>query len=330
LSLSADAEFQPRSVLVLRPGALGDLILTVPALYSIRQHLPEARVEFMGPEFARDILGPRKLVSQIRSIEAPGLHTLFSDSLEPADGLARFLASFDWIISYWADAEGILGRQLTRCGARKVSSHPPKPPPHAREHVSAWLAAPLIWEGIPFRQEVPLLPATDGEQNAAVEFLEGVGLGGSPSLAIIHPGSGGLTKNWPAEHFAALAGRVLEAGPWAPVLIKGPADNTAAKALRSFPGLAGIPWVEDPPLPLLIGLLSVASVYAGNDSGVTHLAAAVGCPCAAIFGPTDPTQWGPVGPNVEILGPCPDLSRIQPDEVYRALLRLGAPPPQAC
>ena len=324
MSLPADAEFQPRSALVLRPGALGDLILTIPALRSIRQHLPDARVEFMGPEFAREILGPRGLVSRTRSIEAPGLHTLFSDSLEPADGLARFLSSFDWVLSYWADAEGVLGRQLKRCGVRKVSSHPPKPPPHAPEHVSAWLAAPLIREGFPFRYGFPLLPVTEVEREAAERFMRGLGLVGDRSLAIIHPGSGSPRKNWPPEHFALLAGRIQEAGPWTPLLLKGPADDAAAEALRSLPGLDEITWLEGPPLPLLTGLLSVASVYAGNDSGVTHLAAAVGCPCAAIFGPTDPGQWGPLGTSVEILGPCPDLSRIEPDEVYRTLLRLGS------
>jgi ADP-heptose:LPS heptosyltransferase len=107
------------------------------------------------------------------------------------------------------------------------------------------------------------------------------------SYAVIHPFSGSARKNWPLEKFRALAAKFERTMPvhWC----AGPED----------PPLAGA--VHIPNLYDLACWLAGAKLYVGNDSGITHLAAAAGCPVLAIFGPTDPAVWAPRGPHVRVV-----------------------------
>ena len=132
-----------------------------------------------------------------------------------------------------------------------------------------------------------------------------------------HPGSGGKQKNWPAARFAELMagcarkwGRVL-APRW--LLICGPADEQVCQEVLNFLAApVGAAAKEHPVIPRLVrgvslvhlaAILAACKGYVGNDSGVTHIAAAVGTPTLAVFGPTDPKIWGPVGPNVRTVPP---------------------------
>jgi heptosyltransferase-3 len=146
--------------------------------------------------------------------------------------------------------------------------------------------------GLPF-QFFPALPAEDGVH--AVDFyLKQAGQSGPgiPSIdcprprgdfAVIHPFSGSAKKNWPLEKFRALA-RLIEPVKWC----AGPEEE-----------LEGAVHIDD--LYELACWLASARLYAGNDAGITHLAAAVGTPVVALFGPTDPAVWGPRGPRVHIV-----------------------------
>jgi heptosyltransferase-3 len=161
-------------------------------------------------------------------------------------------------------------------------------------------------------------------------------------LAAIHPGSGGKTKCAPPEIFAELA-RLAEDAGMSPFLICGPADAEAVRATNDrltaaglirrtthggaapdsgspSPSLhrnrSGLPTLIEPPLRELAAILSACEFYAGNDSGVTHLAAAMGAPVLAFFGPTDPAVWAPRGQTVRII-------RFEDDGTG---IRLTAPP----
>jgi ADP-heptose:LPS heptosyltransferase len=106
----------------------------------------------------------------------------------------------------------------------------------------------------------------------------------------IHPGSGSPGKNWPPENFAGVA-------DWAAaraniLLLSGPAERGAEEIRKAMKKAA--PFVADNlPLTRLAGVLNWSRAYLGNDSGITHLAASLGVPTVALFGPTDPAVWGP-------------------------------------
>src|SRR5262249_38713939 len=125
----------------------------------------------------------------------------------------------------------------------------------------------------------------------------------------IHPGSGGRDKCWPAERFAELAHALKGSQEARILLIEGPAD---AERLRQFEahGRGNPPRrLSQRPLTWFAAILSCCDRFSGSDSGITPLAAAVGVPVLALFGPTDPAVWGPRGRAVQIIRrPLDDLT----------------------
>jgi len=119
-------------------------------------------------------------------------------------------------------------------------------------------------------------------------------------LVAIHPGSGGVEKCWPAENYGILIDLLAESG-FRPMITFGPADHMVRRRI--------LPWIENRDVLVIEdrSIEEVAPRYArcramiGNDSGMSHLAAASGTPAIALFGPTDPAVWGPRGKDVRIL-----------------------------
>jgi heptosyltransferase-2 len=146
--------------------------------------------------------------------------------------------------------------------------------------------------------------------------------GASRSVAI-HPGSGSPKKNWPRERFAELSS-LLEPQGLATIWVLGPAEmerpELAELAVRAGPPSGCL---SDASLVEVAALLSRVRVYVGNDSGVTHLAAALGTPTVALFGPSEAAVWGPRAANVEVLSaPRGDLSALEAAQVLGAVRRV--------
>ncbi|HVX84120.1 MAG TPA: glycosyltransferase family 9 protein [Phycisphaerae bacterium] len=140
---------------------------------------------------------------------------------------------------------------------------------------------------------------------------------------VIHPGSGGDAKCWPRERFLGLA-RALKRLGYPPTLILGEAEqerwgNQIIDQLQQE-----FAWYLHMGLYELADRLSRARLYLGNDSGVTHLAAAMGIPTVTLFGPSDDRQWAPVGPGVQVLRPAApasrDLQALEEETVLHTLL----------
>lgn len=133
----------------------------------------------------------------------------------------------------------------------------------------------------------------------------------------LHPGSGSIRKNWPVERFAELALRARHELGLKVALFLGPVELEEPSRLRAELGPAVDTVFENPRLTLLASLLAESAVYVGNDSGVSHLAAAVGAPTVAIFGPTDPAVWAPLGPRCRVLQhPSGELTGVGVSEVF--------------
>jgi len=128
-------------------------------------------------------------------------------------------------------------------------------------------------------------------------------------LAAVHPGSGGRSKCWPLERFCDLATSIWNKLECHVLWIRGPAEERIDYALlcaATPPGTAHV--VEGLTLPQLAAVLERSTSYIGNDSGVTHLAAAVGTATVAVFGPTDPHVWSPRGGDVAVLASRADCA----------------------
>jgi heptosyltransferase-3 len=259
--------------LIVRPGAIGDFIVALPAIELLRAEYTEVWAAGVNVPLAR-------FADRARSIVSTGLDRL---GITNADSVLADLRSFDSIVSWY--------------GTNR---------PEFRE-----LTATL---GLPFTFHAAL-PISAGI-HAADFFLSQVNgtAGGVPRIeieaapranfAVLHPFSGSAEKNWPLERFQELAARLERTMPV--VWCCGPED-------RLLEGAVCIP-----DLYRLARWLGTARVFVGNDSGITHLAAAVGTPVVALFGPSDPRVWAPRGPGVRVIART-RMADILADEVEQAI-----------
>jgi heptosyltransferase-2 len=143
-------------------------------------------------------------------------------------------------------------------------------------------------------------------------------------LVALHPGSGGTAKRWPASRFAALARWLIAEGA-TPVVIAGPADDDVLGTLLGSVGAADrMIVVRGASIGALVEILRTCVLYVGNDSGITHLAALVGIPVVALFGPSDPALWAPPGRRVHIIrATLDDLRNLSVEDVHSAISLLG-------
>jgi hypothetical protein len=247
--------------LVIRPGGIGDVIASLPALELLAGPSDEIWVPARMTKLIR--FGPRA-----RAISATGLDLL--SITDPPCQLLADLRSFDSIVS-WYGANRPEFRDMVASLDLPFTFFPALPGEGVTTHATdfylgqARSVCPGVTDGIP---RVPTLPAV------------------RENFAVIHPFSGSPRKNWPLENYQSLAAQ-----------------------LQSHMPVRWCAGDEDPPLPHAVRIsdlfdlacwLAKASLYVGNDSGITHLAAAVGTPVLALFGPTDPKVWAPRGPNVHI------------------------------
>jgi hypothetical protein len=173
-------------------------------------------------------------------------------------------------------------------------------PPYAAgrpvwEHLLGTISVPAA-EADHFREPIPVpLPLVEGGRRA----LAAAGWDGVRPLVVVHAGAGGVAKRWPAEGFAAALERVAARSRVALALHEGPADRAAVAALVAGLRVPALRLVE-PELTVLAGMLRVAAAYLGNDSGVSHLAAALGVPSVVLFR-GDKLDWRPWAPGATTL-----------------------------
>jgi lipopolysaccharide heptosyltransferase III len=246
--------------LVIRPGGIGDVIVSLPAMACLAAESLEVWTEACAVPLVR-------FAARVRPLRATGLDLL--GITEPPASLIQALREFDSIVSWYGanrtefrDTVAELGLPFTFLDALPAES--------AGIHASDFYLeqvrriAPCVSDGIP-------------RIECCVEREDYV---------VIHPFSGSARKNWPLERFRAIAAQLERVMP-----VKWCAGE------------------EDPPLPGAVRIddlyelacwLAKARLYIGNDSGITHLAAAAGTPVLALFGPTDPEVWAPRGRNVRV------------------------------
>src|ERR1041385_5943951 len=185
-------------ILVIRGGAIGDFILTLPALKTLGDARPPAHIEILGYKHIGVIAENRFYAQAVRSIEYGQLARFFvRDSELPAE-LANYFASFDLIISYLYDPDQIFENNLRRCGAKKLIRGPARI--ENSEHAARQLARPVEEVGIKVVDLAARIFFSAKDRQFASEFLRD-----SPRpIVAIHPGSGSEKKNWPIENWLEL------------------------------------------------------------------------------------------------------------------------------
>jgi ADP-heptose:LPS heptosyltransferase len=236
-------------------------------------------------------------VSEPFDWEGPEVAALLAGEAPRPGPLEDHLRGCQAILAYTRSAPLLDG---LRTRVPRVVAHDPDP---RSGHASRWLADPVRgWGADPDPLPPPLRPTSE-EEDAAASFCRAL----PPGFLALHPGSGAPAKNWPTERFHSLAAALSPDRPW--LLVRGPAEAVV-------PAPRGAVVAHELPLRALGAVLARAGLFVGNDSGVSHLAAAEGAPTLALFGPTAPEVWSPLGPRVVTLrAPKGAMSAISVDEV---------------
>lgn len=259
--------------LIIRPGAIGDFILTLPAMESLKADFVEVWAPSQNLPLAR-------FANCVRSIASTGLDML---EFAPSEKLLAELRGFDSIISWYGARRSEF---RTAVQSLPFQFHAAIPPDDCMMHAADYYAGQV---GCP----IPAIPRIDCPRTDG-------------GFAVIHPFAGSPKKCWPLERYQELARRLPMPVCWC----AGPEEQLPDG-------------VRFDNLYELACWLATARLYIGNDSGITHLAAAVGTPVTALFGPTDPLIWAPRGLQVRVIAKDA-LDLITVDEVARQLFRWTA------
>ncbi len=290
-------------ILVIRGGAIGDFMLTLPALKALREAYPDAHVEILGYKHIAALAENRFYAQAVRSIEYGPLSSFFATDSTLSAELAGYFASFDLIVSYLYDPDRIFESNLLRCGVENLLCGPAKIVEKSG-HAAKQLARPIEELGIRVVDFTEKIFPSEEDRQFAREFLQ------TPSQPIvaIHPGSGSQKKNWPVENwielfsnnsrFSRVRDEVLKNLPL--IIVSGEADKEQTAQLEHAWKDRDIRFAKDLMLPHLAAVLE-HTTFMGHDSGISHLAAATGATCILLFGPTDPNIWAPTNENVCVL-----------------------------
>ncbi len=327
--------------LILQPGAIGDSILTLPLAEHMKESAGLGGVDMIGHTEYIGIFPGRTCVDGVASIDSMGLHKLFvdKDCFDLPDGapLISSFVNYAWIATFLGEPGGNFEQNLiftvNCCRSAEVMTLSMKPPADYCEHLTRFYTEQFTNQsGQCFEPQVcqicsdrQLIKPTSADMLTGRRLLAEAGLEQGQCVVIIQPGSGGVKKCWHLDNFLCVADWLRSAGIGV-VFLLGPAEQErlGSDAMSQISD-AG-PCLTNLSLAEVVGLLSSADGFVGNDSGISHLAGALGLKTVAVFGPTDPSVYGPVGPSVVIVRYAQDdfskrgVERVQ-EEVLEALLR---------
>ncbi len=300
-------------ILVIRGGAIGDFILTLPALTALRSRFPEVQLEVLGYAHIAQLAIAGGVVDAVRSIEAATLAPFFARHGQLPDAMRDYLDGFAIIISYLYDPDEIFRDNVGRCTKAQFIQGPHRPDETAGRHATEVFLEPLQRLAIFDADPIPRLRLSPPSQST------------SDRLAL-HPGSGSERKNWPESKWAELLGRLnpAAAGNKSILLVGGEAEAERLQRLSRH-ARGPVEMALNQPLPKLAAQLAGCGFFLGHDSGITHLAAAVDLSGLVLWGETAEAVWRPRSERMQLLRAGGKLRELSVDEVMSELSRHARP-----
>jgi heptosyltransferase-2 len=295
-------------ILVIRGGALGDFILTIPVLAALRRHFPGHSLEVLAHSRLAPLAAAAGLAGSVHSIDSPRLAALFAPNGSWPGEITDYFSQFDWIISYLYDPEKVFQSNLARCSDARFIAGPHRPDESAGLHATQALLRPLELLGISNADAVPALklPAVANRLSPA-------------KWLAAHPGSGSARKNWPEQNWLEWSRRLVDQTRLNLLLVGGEAegDRLMRLAARLPPGRTRV--AQDWPLVQLAGCMQECAAFIGHDSGITHLAAALGLPGLVLWADTNQVVWRPQSHKMKLLRSRQGLDQLKVETVLAML-----------
>ncbi|MCC2643341.1 MAG: putative Glycosyl transferase, family 9 [Nitrospira sp.] len=300
----ADKYIGKRGILVIHPGAVGDVLLARPVLDVLRRQFPQHEIVLLAGQAIGLLLHHAGEIDRVFSLESAYLAELLagSDSLHPA--FRKWLLSCDFVVGWLHDREEAIANTLHTLGIRASSLKSPFSSEFVFEHQAARYLEALEVRNINLGDISHPLTLPPLLREYGRQVLQRSNWTERQRLVVIHPGSGSPIKCIESSLLARAIEWMCGEG-MSPILLEGPSDREQVahllEAVNKF-----VPVLRDLDLCTVAAVLSHADLYLGNDSGMTHLAAALSIPTIACFGPTNPRRWAPLGKIVSVLtgAPC--------------------------
>lgn len=302
-------------ILVIRGGAIGDFILTLPVLAALREQFPQCPVEVLGYPHITGLALESGLADATRSIESSALARFFATGSTLDGSWAEYFRGFALILSYLYDPEGVFQANVARCSKAQFIPCPHRPNERLNLHATESFLQPLerlaIFNPNPvprltFQCPDPFAPA----QNAISRTL------------VLHPGSGSEQKNWPEHAWQSLLAHLTTVPDWDFLLVGGEAEGERVTRLAGRHPSNHVRQACNLPLSDLAIRLSSCRAFIGHDSGISHLAAAVGLPGLVLWGDTNETIWRPRSSRFRILRSPGGLQALEVSQVIDELYNL--------
>lgn len=295
-----------RTVVMIHPGGLGDVLLATQAMVRLRTRFPNHRLVLCAEDHVARLLLACRIVDEWTSVQGRDCADLFA-GVEMVTGQLRiWLEDCDLAIGWAQDLDGKLTETMKSFGVREVILCSPfSITVQATHQCDRFLET--IGERPSEDEGAVLLMVTEPILKIGWSCLESVGLSTKQSLVILHPGSGSVHKCVAPEVLAPVIHALQSIGA-TPVILEGPTDREQVEwLLRSCRESPIV--LRNLDIRTAAGVLAHAQLFVGQDSGMTHLAGLIGVRVVALFGPTDPARWAPRGPHVTVVQGPPCLCR---------------------
>ena len=330
-------QFDPRNILVIDFGQLGDIVMSLPALRAIRERFPYAKITVAVGKPGKELLGLCSYANEILEVDRVALRD--GPTLLSIGKIAKFVArvrkeKFDFVIDlhsyYETNILGFLSGAPQRLYSRRenrsldfLANFKPQP---ARERPSAHLVdryldmlKPLGIENVP---RTPVLKTAPADDQAVEAMLKKEKAHARELLVGIFPGAGNASRLWPLEKFAEVADHLIRNDRVRVIVFAGPEERALVPQMRTvFP--SGTIFFDRLTIPQLASAQARLTLFISNDTGPAHIAAAVQTPVVVIMDRPEPNTFMPVGDYNRFIG-GPLITNIPVADVYRAAHELLA------
>ena len=324
-------QFDPRNILVIDFGQLGDVVMSLPALRAIREKFPYAKITVAVGKPGKELLSLAGFADEILEVDRVSLRD--GPTLVSIGRIARFVAQvrkqkFDFVIDlhsyYETNILGFLSGASHRLYSRRenrsldfLGNFKPQP---ARERTTAHLVdryldllKPL---GIQDPARTPVLRTSNAGDLAVEALLKKEKAHSGELLAGIFPGAGNASRLWPLEKFADVADHLIRNDRVRVIVFAGPEERELVPRMRSvFP--ARTIFFDRLTIPQLASAQARLTLFISNDTGPAHIAAAVGTPVVVVMDRPEPNSYMPIGEQNRFIG-GPLITNIPVADVYRA------------
>lgn len=291
-----------KNILIVKLSAIGDVIHALPVAHALKERYPTARITWVVEKPAYDLLTNNPDINEIIIFDKPKFKSLA--------GLLKYSPEFSSLLKarhfdLALDLQGLFKsaaitalsgakQRLGYCNMRELSQWVSRPVcgTHSQGHIVERYLDVARYLDCNVDKVVFPIHITAEEAMAATQIATHAGLDVSRKYIVLAPGTNWISKCWPTNHYAQLAGRLFDSGI-IPVIIGGPDDHRLATEINLAARILPVDLTGRTNLKQLSYIIKQAAAFVGGDTGPMHLAVALGTPVITMFGPTDPNRNGP-------------------------------------